>query len=76
MHPLAKILIGVLVVVGSIAWIVRFSLVDLMTVLNGAIPPFVFLIGVFIIWLEFDEWRIERELRAEEEKAKRRKRKK
>jgi cell division protein FtsL len=37
-------------------------------VLNGAIPIFVILLGVFIVWLEWDEWKIERELAKEEKK--------
>ena len=46
---------------------------SLWTVLQGVIPPFLILLGVFIIWLELDEWRIERELKAEEKKAKKKK---
>ena len=43
------------------------------TVLQGIIPPFLILIGLFIIWLELDEWRIEKELKAEEKKEKKKK---
>lgn len=43
---------------------------DFLVVLNGAIPPFIFLIGVFIVWLEIDELKLERELKKEEEKEK------
>jgi len=46
---------------------------SLWTVLQGMIPPFLILIGLFIIWLELDEWRIEKELKAEEKKAKKKK---
>jgi len=46
---------------------------SLWTVLQGIIPPFLILLGIFIIWLELDEWRIERELKAEEKKAKKKK---
>jgi len=34
------------------------------------------MIGLFVIWLELDEWRIEKELKAEEKKEKRKKRRK
>lgn len=44
---------------------------SLWTVLQGTIPPFVLVVGLFIIWLELDEWKIERELKTEEKKEKR-----
>jgi hypothetical protein len=40
-----------------------------LTVIEGTIPPLIALIGLFIVWLELDELRIERELRQEEEKT-------
>ena len=40
---------------------------SLITLILGSVPPFVMLIGLFIIWLELDEWRIEKELQKEEE---------
>ncbi|OGI15936.1 hypothetical protein A3K63_01100 [Candidatus Micrarchaeota archaeon RBG_16_49_10] len=40
------------------------------TVIQGTLPPFIMLIGLFIVWLELDEWKIEKELKAEEEKEK------
>ncbi len=77
MHPLAKIIVGIILIVGSVWWIVQDrNWQDFLTVLNGAIPPFVFLLGVFIVWLEIDEWKIERELKEEEERAKREARRK
>ena len=90
MHPLAKMLIGIillLVPLGTYAYeyttgpktIYGISvplLSSLKTVLLGIIPPFLIIIGLFIIWLELDEWRIEKELKAEEEKAKKKKKKK
>lgn len=47
---------------------------DFLTVLNGALPPLILLIGVFIVWLEYDEWKIERELAKAEKKRRRRRR--
>jgi hypothetical protein len=86
MHPLAKALIGVLIVVLSVAYIivgvpgvVKPAWRDVLTVLNGGLPLLFILIGIFIAWLEWDEWKIERELAMEEKKLeeerKRRKRK-
>lgn len=49
---------------------------SLWTVIQGIIPPFILIIGLFIIWLELDEWRIEKELKMEEEKTKKKKGKK
>ena len=48
---------------------------SLWTVLQGIIPPFVLVIGLFIIWLELDEWKIEKELKEEEKKEKKGKKK-
>ena len=41
---------------------------SLIILIMGTVPPFVMLIGLFIVWLELDEWRIEKELKKEEEK--------
>jgi len=46
---------------------------DFILLLNGALPPLIVLIGIFIVWLEWDEWKIERELEAEEKKSRRKK---
>jgi hypothetical protein len=48
---------------------------SLWTVLQGTIPLFVLVVGLFIIWLELDEWRIEKELKEEEKKEKKGKKK-
>ncbi|MEM7821420.1 MAG: hypothetical protein QXX38_01215 [Candidatus Aenigmatarchaeota archaeon] len=76
MHPIGKIIVGAILMIGSVYYIFRGipgmfepALPALIVVLNGAIPPFVFLIGLFIVWLELDELRIERELKQEEKKA-------
>jgi hypothetical protein len=57
----------------SILGIRIYLLKSFWTVLQGIIPPFVILIGLFIIWLELDEWRIEKELKTEEKKEKKKK---
>ena len=90
MHPLGKMLVGIillLVPLGAYAYeyttgvktILGISiplLSSLKTVVLGIVPPFLILIGLFIVWLELDEWRIEKELKAEEKKEKRKKKKK
>jgi len=90
MHPLGKMLIGIillLVPLGLYAYEYTTGtktiygvhvplLSSLKTVLLGIIPPFLIIIGLFIIWLELDEWRIEQELKTEEKKAKRKRKKK
>ncbi len=76
MHPLTKALIGIILMIvsawwvwkGSAMYIGRSGIEDLITVLNGAVPVFVFLLGLFIVWLEYDEWKIEKELEKEEKK--------
>lgn len=73
MHPIGKIAIGVILVIASVYYVWNYALLDLITVLKGAIPVVVFLVGIFIVWLELDELRIERELAKEEKKARRKK---
>jgi len=41
---------------------------NFLIVLTGVIPIFLILLGLFIVWLELDEIKLERELRAEEKK--------
>jgi glycerol-3-phosphate acyltransferase PlsY len=95
LHPVVKILIGILLIAAGIYWILYgpsasglnavlapyLSFLgakpvatwnDFILLLNGALPPLIVLIGIFIVWLEWDEWKIERELAAEEKKEKRR----
>ncbi|MEM5794617.1 MAG: hypothetical protein QXS48_05050 [Candidatus Aenigmatarchaeota archaeon] len=83
MHPIAKIIIGLILIAASIYYIINGvpgyfepGWPALLTVLKGVIPLGVLLIGVFIVWLEWDELRIEKEIKAEEEKPARRKAKK
>lgn len=66
--------------IGSVAAVVGYPEYGLLpafiTVVKGVLPPFVFLIGLFIVWLELDELRIEKELKAEERKTRSARRKK
>ncbi|MEM5815685.1 MAG: hypothetical protein QXL14_01410 [Candidatus Aenigmatarchaeota archaeon] len=82
MHPLAKALIGVILVLASIYYIfagipgvLAPALKDVLTVINGALPLFVLLLGVLIVWLEWDEWKIEKELQKEEKEMEKKERK-
>ena len=49
---------------------------NFIVVVTGAIPPFIILIGLFVVWLELDELKMQRELQEEEEKEKKKKGKK
>ena len=69
-HPIIKILIGAILMIGSVAVIYQYTLDDFLVVVKGAIPPLVFILGLFIVWLELDELRIEREIKSEEKKKK------
>lgn len=73
MHPIIKVLFGAILLIGSIAYI--YSNYDplgvgygaqkaLYIVLNGLVPPFIALLGLFIVWLELDELNIEKEMKS------------
>jgi len=86
MNALGKAVIGIILVIVSLYYIfypisglpasISPAWPDVVVVLNGSIPLFVLLLGIFIVWLEWDEWKIEKELEKEERKAKRRRKKK
>lgn len=72
-----KILIGAILIVGSVWWILqtnnpflngRNNLNDFIAIVNGGLPPLIFLIGLFVVWLELDEFRIEKELSGKKKK--------
>lgn len=75
MKPATKIIIGALLVIGGIYWYVagglgagsfgRTNLNAFIILLRGSIGVLVLLIGAFIVWLEADELRMERELSTE-----------
>jgi len=65
MHPIAKMIIGAILIVGS-AWVVyKYTLDEFWLIVKGIIPPLVFIAGLFIVWLEYDKLRIERKLKQE-----------
>ena len=49
---------------------------NLIVVLTGVIPAFLILLGLFVVWLEMDEMKAEKELKKEEGKEKEEKPKK
>ena len=69
-HPIIKIIVGAILMVGSVAVIYQYTLPDFLIAVKGVIPPLVFILGLFVVWLELDELRIEREIKAEEKKKK------
>ena len=86
MHPALKILLGfVFIAVGlglfvdsimpnpitGVQWVTNFIIL-----LTGFIPPFLILIGLFVVWLEIDELKVQREIEEEEKKEKKPGRKK
>ena len=81
MHAAAKVIIGLILLViglGLLANGVLFEDIGIggriwfnsfITVIVGVIPPLLILVGLFVIWLELDEIKAEKELKAEEKKA-------
>jgi uncharacterized membrane protein YwzB len=83
MGAIVKLIIGAILMIAAIWWIIqgserligRFSfenkgISDLVTLLDGGIPIGIFLIGLFIVWLELDEIKIDREIKSEDKKEK------
>jgi len=73
MHPIVKAFIGIIVTLAAVYYIFRGvpflgigpALRDVIIVLNGGIPLMVAFLGLFIAWLYYDEWKIEKELQRE-----------
>ncbi|MEM5828176.1 MAG: hypothetical protein QW197_01565 [Candidatus Aenigmatarchaeota archaeon] len=76
MHPLVKAFLGIVIAVAAIYYIfkgvpflsLKPALSDVITVLNGGIPVMLVFLGLFIAWLYYDEWKIEKELQRELQK--------
>jgi len=62
---LADSIIPILGIVGTLGinWFDNFIIV-----LTGIIPPFLILLGLFVVWLEIDDMKAEKELKREEQK--------
>lgn len=74
-----KILVGlILLVIGlgflangvlfEVSMLGTFWLKNFLILVSGVIPPFLILIGLFVVWLEIDEIKAEKELKVEEKK--------
>jgi len=77
----AKIIVGfILIIIGlglfvnSVSPIIpalkTFWVTNFIIVLTGIIPIFLILIGLFVVWLEIDELKTQKEIRQEEAKRK------
>lgn len=74
MNTILKLLIGAILLVGAVMYVyddsLSMSLIghsarqDFITVVNGTVPAFVGLIGLFIVWLELDELKVKREAKS------------
>ncbi len=67
---IGKILVGAILMIASIYYIFYYAWKDVITVINGVIAPLIFLIGLFVVWLEMDEMRVESEIKSEEKSKK------
>ena len=89
MHAMIKVLLGLVLIGVGLALFVDsvYPMVDIpvisnidwlgnfIVLLTGFIPPFLIIIGLFVVWLEIDEIKAEKEIRAEEKKEKKEKEK-
>ena len=56
-------LVGIILVAASVWWVAqgsaaylgRSGVQDIIAVINGVIPPLLFIMGLFVVWLEVDE---------------------
>ena len=81
MGALIKLIIGAILMIAAVWWVIpgqggssnligRNAVNDLISLLNAAVPIGLFLIGLFVVWLELDEIKIEREIKSEGKKSK------
>jgi len=88
MNPLVKVFLGVILLVTPLAlyayeflYHTNFTIMgielnllgSLWVMIQGIVPLGLMLVGLFIVWLELDEWRIEKELKSEEKKKSKKK---
>ncbi|PSH02468.1 MAG: hypothetical protein BRC26_00415 [Nanohaloarchaea archaeon QH_8_44_6] len=60
MKPIAKIAVGAFMVILGIYASVTFW-GDLVDLVQASVGPLLVLVGAFIVWLETDEWKLQRE---------------
>ena len=80
MHSALKILLGLFFIalglglfvdsimpnpITGVQWVTNFIIV-----LTGIIPAFLIIIGLFVVWLEIDELKVQKEIEEEEKKEK------
>ncbi len=80
MHSALKILLGLFFIalglglfvysimpnpITGVEWVTNFVIV-----LTGLIPAFLIIIGLFVVWLEIDELKVQKEIEEEEKKEK------
>lgn len=77
MHPAIKVIIGAILIIGAVAYV--YLDMDpleggvtpkkaLYTVVQGLVPPFIGVLGFFIVWLEMDEMKISKEMKSKKKK--------
>ena len=67
MHPIAKMVMGAILIVGSVWVVYNYTLDEFWLIVKGIVPPLVFIAGLFMVWIGYDKLRIERELKKETE---------
>lgn len=77
MHAIVKLLVGAILLIAAVMYIYDDMSVfghsargDLITVVNGTLPAFIGLIGLFIVWLELDELKVQRATKASKSEKK------
>lgn len=58
----AKLILGIVLIIASLYVIWQYTRDELWTVLKGLVPPLVFVLGIFMVWLEMDEMKLGREV--------------
>lgn len=58
----AKLIFGIVLIIASLYVIWQYTRGELWTVLKGLIPPLIFILGIFIVWLEIDEMKSGKEV--------------
>ena len=68
MHPAAKILVGALMIATGAYTSITF-MDQLTTLILGSVGPLLILIGAFLVWLESDEWKMNRQEKQKDKKS-------
>ncbi len=78
MASIKNVIIGLALIFAPIWWILKGSfqylgrsgLEDLLIVINGGLPVLLVLFGLLILWIELEDYKIERELKRKSKKRK------